>query len=432
MLSPKIINYATVLSDTAVPLFMPKLLTSFLFYVKIFAYDFFKSKSLTDIGGKNMEQSNKSPQRAPITMVDVIRMLTAKLKTIICIAVVACIVGASLGVVMTLSNQTFGTEISFYIVPADSSKALLPILNSESFAEKLLLEETGLPEKSECDADDYAAALEAIDNHNKARELKKSLKKELDLIPYSIAPIENHYLGLKQEYDKIYALLNTYKTAPSDEVAKDPNHSAKIAEYEEQLAVADKNLTEYLQNVYNPAISDKLAKEEEFAKAKRLVDDTRLISEELSEKVLSEWRKKEGVRHMMEAIMSSVDFKYAHNIDGKVAETAENQNAAFLIISVSVDNDRETADLIIDRIKAITPSFIEKSLERLMGSVEPKCRLISTFAHTEELNAGGLVKSTVVYAAVFTLVSIACTCALVVAKGSLPEDVFVSKNKKKK
>ena len=67
----------------------------------------------------------------------------------------------------------------------------------------------------------------------------------------------------------------------------------------------------------------------------------------------------------MNVIMRSVSFKYAKVVDQSSVETAENQNAAFLIITVSVDGDEETADLIIDRIKAVTPDFVEKSLEKM-------------------------------------------------------------------
>ena len=350
---------------------------------------------------------------------------------IVCIALITCIVGASLGILSSVLNRAYGCEITFYLVPADSSQALLPLLRSESFAEKLLLEENGLPKESECDAEDYAAALKAINDFNDARELKRNLKKELDLIPYSIAPIEKRYSDLKLEYEKIYDLLNTYKTAPSDEVAKDPNHSAKISEYEEKLALADQTLTEYKQNIYDPAITDKLLKEEEFASIKRLVDDTRLVAEELSEKLISKWREKDDVQEMMSVITSSVSFKYAKVMDGITADTAENQNSAFLIINVSVDNDKDAADLIIERIKSVTPEFAEQSLERLVGSIEPKCRLVSTFANTEELGGGEVIKKAVIFAAALALVSVACACTLIVAKGSLPKDFFDSKDKSK-
>ena len=376
-----------------------------------------------------MEQ-NDNKKNSVLTVVDIAKLFRGKLKLLICLALAAFILGGALGVGMSFLDRSYTTDITFYLEPGDKSQALLPLLQSESFAEKLLLEENGLPKKEDCNAQDYANALAAIEEYNAAREQRKQLRRELDLIPYSVTPIETKYNSLKTSYTEIYELLNTYKLAPSDEVAKDETHAEKIAEYEAALAIAKAELDAYKAEVYDPAIANKYATEEEYAKTKRLLIDARDKAEEACEKVLSVWREDIEVQRLVAIITESISFKYTKIVDSSdVKDTVENQNCSFLVISVDID-DPELANTLIDKIKSVTPYFAETNVERLSDISEAKCSLISPFASINDYHISHIVKDAAKYAIISAVAAVAVACIVIVVVGILPEELRSEKKQK--
>lgn len=377
-----------------------------------------------------MDQNNNN-QNSVLTVVDIAKLFRGKLKLFICLALAAFILGGALGVGMSFLDRSYQTDITFYLEPGDKSQALLPLLQSETFAEKLLLEENGLPKKEECNAQDYENALAAIEEYNAARELRKQLRRELDLLPYSVTPIETKYNSLKTTYTEIYDLLNTYKLAPSDEVAKDEAHAEKIAEYEAALAIAKAELDAYKSETYDPAIANKQATEEEYAKTKRLLIDTRDKAEDACEKVLSKWREDREIQRLISVITESISFKYTKIVDSADAkDTVENQNCSFLVISVDID-DPELANTLIDKIKSVTPYFAETNVERLSDISEARCTLISPFAGINDYRASDVIKDAVKYAIVSAVAAVAVACIVVVVVGILPEELRSEKKQKK-
>lgn len=377
-----------------------------------------------------MDQNAQSKSTDQVTVVDVIKMFRGKLKLLICIALIGAIVGGALGVLISEMSASYGATVNFYLTTQDGTKALLPLLQSEAFAEKLLLDENGLPPKAECNAADYDAALAAINAHNEAREVKRELARQLALFPYEFAFVEEKFSSLAQEYSRVFNLLNTYKSAPIEQITDDKNHAEQVAKCEAMLAKIETERNDYKTNVYDVKMAEKLDLEQKLAVAKRLVTDTRYEEEEALEKVLAPWREQESVREMIDLIQESVTYEYAKFIDDVETDTTENQNAAFLIINVVVNDGEENAEYIIDRLKSRTPTFVQKNIERLTGANEPRCTLISTFVETHRIDESGIVTSAVVYGVIGAIVLVAFASIVIIVKGVLPEDVFAKKEKK--
>ncbi len=379
-----------------------------------------------------MDQNNQANYNDDLTFADIIRMFKGKLKLIICITLIGALLGAGVGVFTSFSNEMYGGNITFYLVPGEDTQSLLQILKSDSFAEKLLLDENGLPPKAECNAADYDAALAAVQSERAARAEKAKIYKELTHYPYILAPIETEMKSLEDKYDDIFNLLQTYESA-QDQVASQPEHLAMIAEYEKQLDAAAKARDSYKAEKYDPAVAKNQEINEAYFLSIRALDDARKSSDELVEKVVAPWRNNEENKALVNLIRQSVTYNYAKIVDSENSvDSKENQNIAFLEISVSVAGDEELASRIVDLIKSRTPDFVEKNIERLTGNIEPQCTLISTFVTSDDISESSLTKDIVIYAVVFAVVAAVMTCAVIIVKGLLPADLFEKKEKKDK
>lgn len=378
-----------------------------------------------------MDQNKIETTKDEITFVDILRMFRGKVKLLVCIAVIATIVGAAIGGVLAELDATYGAEVTFYLAPGESTQVLLPILKSEAFAEKLLLDENGLPPRAECNPADYDAALAAVKAENEAREQRLEISREVSAYPYKLAIIEEQYNVLNNERTRINDLLKTYKSA-QDEIAKQPDHLAKIAEYEQALAEAEKAWKEYKTNVYDPAVAYKRELDEKNFFAKRNLTDARKLADELVEKVVSKWRNNDEVKSLVSSIQTSVTYQYTKILDNSAADQkVENQNTSFLVISVSVAKDSELANKIVEMIKDRTPSFVEKEVERLTGVAEADCTLTSTFVESRNLVESSFVKNVVIFGIIGAVAAVVVACAIIIVYNILPEDLRPAKKEKK-
>lgn len=360
-----------------------------------------------------MEQNVKSKG---VTLADILRMFKGKIVLLVCLTLVAAILGGAVAVLTAVLYGDYGTSVEFYVSPVDDSHSLLPILQSEAFAEKLLLEENGLPEKSICNPADYDAALAAINATKAAREAKYQAKKALDRIPYDLAPIQNHYDHLQSVYHEAFSQLELYKSANSDFIADDENHQQKIKEYEIELKRATEAKENYYSETYAPMIAAKYKAEVAYKEATDALDEARRSEEKLVEKVLSAWRSSDAVQKNLKSIYDGVSFAYATREVKSGSSTSQVENYNFIKVTVFVPNDEEFAAELLGNIKAITPAFVENNIEKLTGEVEVECTLMSTFSDVDDLNGGGMIKNAVTYALVAAVAVFALTCIIIIGK----------------
>lgn len=382
-----------------------------------------------------MDQNNTSTATPEITFPDILRMFRGKLKIFIIMTVVALIVGAVIGGSVSFMFASYGEEVSFYLTTTDGTKALLPLLHSDSFAEKLLLDENGLPPKSECNEADYEAALAAVRTYQEARVAKRELSKKIGLYSTEFAIIANEHSRLVSNYDKLFNELKIYLSA-QDEIAKGENHAETIAKYEAMLDEASSALEKYTKETYDPAKAINYQYDNELATARRTLLDTRLAATEAVEKVLAPWRESKEVKDLIKTITQSVTYEYAKIVDendpnsGLTSEA--NQNAAFLVVSINTDNDKEMTEFIVEKIKDRVPEYVVENIERLTGANEPQCTLISTFSQTKRTDDYGLIKTALTGAVICAVVVVAVGCTIVIVKNILPPDLLEKKEKKDK
>lgn len=366
-----------------------------------------------------MEQNVQVNDTVEITMFEIFSALRKKLKLIICLTLIAAVIGGALGCVQTMVTSTYGAVVSFHVSPFDGSDSLLYNLQSEAFAEKLLLDENGLPPKDQCDAEDYQKALDAINSLNEARKEKYELRREMNMLPYSLAIIEKEYERLCNEYNSAYSVLNAYMSAPSDNLTEGDSHKKMIAVCEQKLLEAEMAITAYAESTYNPAQDYKSQLDKEYAEVSMRVWDLREDVEELVETVVAPWRENEDVKSRVAVIMNGVSYEYKKlEVSGdqeSAANTNEEPHKGYIKVTVNIERDRDFAELIVDKIKSNLAPFIIGNIEESTGAVDVKCKLISTFGEVQP-TSGGVISGAIKYAAVVAIMVAVVVCGVIVLK----------------
>ena len=175
-------------------------------------------------------------QKKELDLIDLLKVLLSKIKLIVCIALIAAFVGSALGAVITLiGKRDFGTQVEFYMSSGDPDSRVLHLLASERFAEKLLLDENGLPKNMP--GADYDAALKAKKEADAAEEALIEAKKTAKQAPRELAVVQKTYEEKSRAYEDIYNLLSVYQGA-GDKIAETPEHAEKIKNYEALVEAA--------------------------------------------------------------------------------------------------------------------------------------------------------------------------------------------------
>lgn len=362
-----------------------------------------------------------------IDLLDIIKILFSKAKLLVCIALLAAIVGGVIGGAFTLlGKREYGTQVEFYITPNSNDSNVLHLLASERFSEKLLLDENGLPENRS--GEDYDAALaakiasdEAAAALAKARELSKQA-------PRDMAIAQKTYEEKQKAYDDVYNLLNVYKSATSDKIVEDPEHVQKMKQYEADLEKAriEKKQAE---EAYYAASQTSLQAAHELEAAREKAASAKATADKLAEDILEEWREEAQNKKKISLINESISYKYI-DVETPDKATGETTNRQFLIVSISVEKDEALAKRLLSNMRDKLPLYVEENIEN-DSDTETTCTLISTAAEVENLSKNSLVKEVAKFALITSFMSLAVACIVVVWVG-VKKRSHVSENTEEK
>ncbi len=376
-----------------------------------------------------MENNIDNNVKKEITIADLWNIFKSNMVLLIVIALVGGIVVGAVGGILTCFNKTYTATLKFSVSHSDSTDALLYNLQSEYFAEKLLLDENGLPPKEECDAQDYEAALAAVKAFDALREQKKELRQRINKLQTAVVEYKKTYYD--EEYTKIFEQLSIYKGAPSDVIANDQQHKETIVILEAQLSQITLERAEFMENEYNPTILKKTEYNQEYSLLSIQVNDARREAEVLVEKVVAPWREDPIVQDKVDAIMNSVSYEYAKLETTSASKTSDaEQNKGYIKIYVEVQDDKELADFIVEKLKLRTGPFVEKHVEKMTSAARVECTLISTFSSVAEI-ADGFITTAVKFAVIGGVAMFAIAYIVLVLKKviSLSDANYDSDNK---
>lgn len=354
-------------------------------------------------------KSNVHDQHNELDLLDLLKILLAKIKLIVCVALIAAILGGAFGFAFTLiGNHDFGTKIEFYITPNAPDSQILHLLSSERFAEKLMLDENGLPEGYS--GAEYDAALAAKLESKAADAAYAEAKRASKMAPRELAAIQKTYEEKQKAYEDVYNLLSVYQSA-SDEIAKQPEHIEKMKKYEAAVeeAKAEKVIAE---KAYYVASQKALEATNDLEAAKENASNARKLADDLAEEILKEWRDQSQNKKKISKINESLKYKYIEDTSSKGTE--DNANRQFLVVSISVEKDEQLAKMLLDSLCDKLPAYVEENTSTEDSIEETECILISTAAEIEDIGKNSLVKEVIKYALIATIAALAVTCILVI------------------
>lgn len=356
-------------------------------------------------------KDNATYKNNELDLLDILKILFSKVKMLLCITLLAAIVGGTLGGAITLlGKREYGTQVEFYITPNATDSTVLHLLASERFAEKLLLNENGLPEnRSGADYEEALAAKLESDVAAKALTEAKKLSKEA---PRALAIAQKNYEEKQKAYDDTYNLLSVYKSATSDKIAEDAEHVQKMKQYEADLEVA-KTEKKTAEEQYYLASQKALEATHNLEAAKEAAASAKKNADDLAEDILEQWREEEKNKKKISLINESLSYKYI-DVETSDKTTGEKANRQFLIVSIAVEKDEELAKRLLCNMRDRLPSFVEENIDTADSDAETVCTLISTAAEVENLSKNSLIKEIAKFALITSFMALAVSCIMVV------------------
>ncbi len=347
-----------------------------------------------------------------ISIMEIFRLLLSKLKYIVLVVILGAALGAGIGFLRTHNVEYYGTEIKFYINPSKDKGAsvdsesqygvygaygknvlnnMVELLESEAFAEKLLLNDSGLPTDE---------ALLRINNENLNT-----------LVATATVAVESY----QEKYQKMEDALTALTLA-------NENKSAKETELN-RLWEAEKLKNPTLPLTPQQGVSDEIdnamaassqATVNQIA-AQQLYDslykETIVLSknaDEAKEPALALWRELDTTyRTKLNRIAGATRFSY---YDEAADVEADDLARSFIYVNISVLNDKEYAEelrlLMIDSVK----DYVIEKMPIPSGYNDTNCIRISRTDEVHRTNEGIVSKTATKYGLILGAASLIIAC----------------------
>lgn len=146
--------------------------------------------------------------------------------------------------------------------------------------------------------------------------------------------------------------------------------------------------------------------------AQTALDEDAKNAKALVDQAFDEWRKTSSYKGLLSRIVSAT--KYAYLEDSADAEEANNLARSFIYVKISVLNDKEFAEDLLDRIKEIVPVYIEANMAVPDGYQGTNCQPTTTVNQIVLTNPGYTRNQTIKYALLFAVVAGVVACVVVI------------------
>ena len=321
-----------------------------------------------------MEENSKNA----VTLVDLVKVFQKKFKALIVVALLAAILGGVLGGFFTVRATAYCADMEISVSPTDDGDALLYMLRSGRFAEQLLVEKNGLPPKDQCNAEDYDAALKALEELEAIRALR--MEKYEEFSRHYVTDVEHVYKALTEEYDGVLTVLKMYKEAQADALVNE-THEARIAEYEAKLAEVSQKRKEYYDNHYAPTMEKKFMLETELARLTDQFVDKKKDADAAVEKVMSAWRYSDNASDRISVLTNFVTYEY-HILEEETAKDAAQKAAqyGYIQIKIAVPADAIPASYASgeDYVRSLVDCFETRLADRLSALLQEDLNVYET------------------------------------------------------
>lgn len=357
---------------------------------------------------RSIQMNENIKETQEMDFFDIFRALLKKWKLILCITLAALLAGGCFGAVSAvIANNKYGTKAEFYIYSDKANAYILSLVQSDSFAESLLLNEYGLPDEYK-NAKEYTPLLEAKKEIIALDEKLDELERDFEIKNYAfdVTQAQKKYNDKQTIYNEIYNMLVMYKSADAESVTDKDAHNKTIAELEESLKTARADRDD-AKELYDEALLKKQQAEKEISDTEVALKNAKEDIKEPLNKFLDKFRNKAENEKKLELIKNSVTYSYA--------ESEDTASQALLYVNIAVPDDPKFAQFILDAIIEKLPDYVEKET---LASQDSSCEFISTFSSVKKLNSKNIITSAIVSSVITAVVACVVVCGIVVSVAS--------------
>ncbi len=374
-----------------------------------------------------------------VSIVDIFKLLFSKIKLLIVVFLIGGVLGASFAVWKTVNVNHYGTTVEFYVNPEKEKDSTNPdnsqygvygaygkhvmdnmikLLASESFAEKMMLNGSLLPEK---------------DVWTSTEEGKKALNGKIESAQRELAELENLQAGLEQAVKE--SLVLTEALAEIREQLDEQwvslyyegivaSSAFSVDEYKKKIESLPTDHPDYTKvlttqqlyvnwEAYGLLIQEKA---EEIVTKQEAIEPVQKKADDALETALEEWRKTSKYKSTLARYNGAVKFSYLRA--GESAEDVNDLARSFIYVNIFVLNDEKFANEILDRVKTVVPDYVEQNMTVPSGYVGTNCKRITRTDDIRMTNPGYTTQQAVKYGvlAAFAALVVACIVVLVVDK----------------
>ena len=366
-----------------------------------------------------------------ISLMDIVRLFIRKLKIIILVALVALIAGAAFGYSQTYGRYYYGTNkaITIFINPQkevdslDSNQGifgsysettmetLIKQLSSEKFAERLMLDDDGLP---------YDEMITKIRNNtsNKnaeaiANELTQKIataRAELLSIGVLESKLEKIDMDVAKARSNAYTAQQTVNNAWAD-----LGRTGTPTKIVNPVTEAESNYNQAWESYYDlKLVYEELSRQQTDANS--AVRVAKNAQYKLSEEILETWRKNyPGYSGSLSQYRSAVTYSYRLPSEGK---DVKSNNHIYISIEKSGSDDAATKKFavdLLDKIIKYVPSYIEEILPPPSNSfVKTSCEITTTTHAIQPRNQNVAKNTAIKYAIILTAIAVVVTCVVII------------------
>lgn len=370
-----------------------------------------------------MEEKN---QHEGISLVDIIRLLFKKLWLLIIVTIIGGVLGGMYAIRKTEDINYFGTKVEFYVNPEKTKDGTTVVgnsqygiygaygshimdtmtkrLNSDVFAEFLLLDGKELPEKDTWASGEANDALNAaIDTASTFVIQKQEAQEAADAAILTQTQKKTEYDRLHQiinaEWSKL-VMLGLTESTTFDAVEYRENLIGQSSVLDDTIVLWTEiraELTEAQSNVYN---------------ANTALSAAERAAEGPVNTVLSLWRQTDRYKSQLSRIKGATDFTF---MEANVKVDDVNMLArSFIYANISVLNNQEYANDVLRRLLVGVPAFVEKYMFVPEGYDTTNCVLNTTVNDIHLTNPGYTTSVAMKYAVLLGGVFFAITCFILI------------------
>ncbi len=362
---------------------------------------------------------------------DILKLLLSKAKLLVLSVLIGALLGGSFAVWRTYDVDYWGTSIEFYVNPEkpkdntnnDSQYGvygaygqhvmdnMIRLLSSESFTEQMILNGDELPKK------------DVWVNLNDPVEVALDLNAKIDAAQVDLD-------ALNVEKEKILTLNEgrTEKVLDLSIANENLNTEWKKLYYGDLVTSATFNETEYLKKVqsledtvYQPlhdayqVREDIQAEIDVFDRDLKVVQQLREDAEEVSDVTLNialeAWRKTAKYKTTLGAYGKALKYSY---LEDDHASNTNNLARSFIYVKINVLNDKAFAELLLERVKTVVPSYVEANMTVPSGYTGTNCQRLTRTDDIRCTNPGYTTDEAVKAAVLVGIVAFIIACGIII------------------